>query len=349
MMKYGRWMVAGAAMMAVIPACGGSGGVSSTKFVDSVNEACRTLARDLRDIDEPSSVDAVGAYADKASLAYESALASLKKLPVPGDAKVVADAKDLLANLDDQVNLLDDITAAAKSGDAGAVATKVSSFNKLTADNADVADSLGASRCALDPVLAAVATTSTTTTSTTPTTTTTAPPVTTTPVTLVRPTSPNTVPPTGSPSSDKTILPLAAEMTKGGGYTFADADTSLVKSFVTLLTVVPSTSSATGKVAGVEVSDKGGNMFSRVFLFYPDSALPAATMDEIVTAFAGTDPQQKGAIGKLQGVYYTSTAGRTFFVGANPYNAPAVVIWAVATDKNGVDTAVKAFVAALPN
>jgi hypothetical protein len=351
-MRYVRVIAVGAAVALMATACGGSSGPTKDAFVTSVDDTCHTLDRALLALDEPSSIDAVSAYADKASRAYETALVALKKLAIPSDKAAVTDAKDLLANMDQQVTLLDAISTSAKGGDSATVTAKVSELDKLMKDTGNIAESLGAKRCNIDPLLATVVTTSTTTTSTEPASTV---PVTTvpetTPLTLVPPTTAQQTGPAttiGSSDTEKKILPLAAAMSKNAKYKYADAPESITKNFVTVLNVVPETSQSAGKVGGVEVSDMNGTKFSRVFLFVPTDPLGNDAMKSMTKTLVGTSPSEVAVIGTLHGTIYHSTNSGYFFIAGNPVAAPQVVVWAVAQDKAGLKIAVAAFVSNVP-
>lgn len=350
-MNHGRVLAVGMVVAVAAAGCGGGAAPSSKAFVGSVDDICHTLDRAVVALDEPSSIADVAAYADKASRSFETALVALKKLPIPADKQAVADAKDLLANMDQQVTLLDDISAAATAGDQAKVAAKTAQLDKLMADTSKIASSLGADRCAIDPLMATMATTTTTSTSTT--TTTTVVPDTTTPLTLV---PPSTVPDTASGTtggsssgSEKKILPLASAMTKNAKYTYADAPESITKNFVTVLDIVPETANAPGKVGGVEVSDSSGTKFARVFIFSPTDPLGPDTMKSITSTLVGSNASQVATYGGLKGTVYHSSGNGYFFIAGNPLGAPQVILWAVAQDTNGLKVAVEAFIKDLPN
>jgi hypothetical protein len=332
-------------------ACGGSAAPSSTAFVGAVDDICHTLDRTLIALDEPTALAGVATYADKASRAYETSLVALKKLPIPADKNVVADGKDLVANMDEQVTLLDDISTAATAGDQTKVTAKTAQLDKLMTDTSKIATSLGAARCAIDPLLVAMATPPSTTSTTSTTVAPTTVPDTTTPLTLVPPTTaPSITTATTSANSDteKKILPLASAMSKNAKYTYVDAPNSITQNFLTVLNVVPETANAPGKVGGVEVSDKSGTKFARVFIFMPTDPLGTDTMKSITRTLVGSDTSKVATYGTLKGTVYHSSGNGYFFIAGNPLGAPQVVLWAVAQDTTGLKTAVEAFLSNVP-
>ena len=338
-MKLGRMArVAVAALW--LAACSDGGGVSADQFVDQIDDACRALDRDLT---RPESSAEVAAFAASASKSFEDALAGLKKLAVPaGDTSAVRDAKELLANMSDQIDLLDDIAAAATAADQATVDAKTDSFDALVAANSDLADSLGANRCALDPLFANLAPPVTEPPVTEPPVTeppTTAPPATTPPVT-----APPVTEPTGS---NKTVTPLAAEVVPNGGFTFTDVDPSLIDTFTILLDLSAQTGAQSGTVAAVEVFDGGSTPITRIFLFLPDTPLPISAVDELATILAGDSPVAPATLGGLDGIAYTPADGGVFFVGANDPTTAGFIIWAVAQSQETLDVTINAFLRGL--
>jgi hypothetical protein len=138
-------------------------------------------------------------------------------------------------------------------------------------------------------------------------------------------------------------------MSKNAKYTYADAPESITKNFVTVLNVVPDTANAPGKVGGVEVSEKNGTKFARVFVFMPTDPLGTDTMKTITSTLVGTDESKVATYGTLKGTVYHSTTNGYFFIAGNPIGAPQVVLWAVAQDTTGLKVAVEAFLTNLPN
>jgi hypothetical protein len=315
--------------------CSDSGGVSTTAFVDKVDEVCRTLGNDLRDLTVPASSADVSAFAGGASKAYETALADLKQLEVPDDKAVVASAKGLVSNFDDQITTLDDIAAAAKAGDQTTVDAKIATFEQLGTDNNDLAAAVGASRCALDPLFAFEV----------------APPVTDPPVTDPPSTTApaDTLPPVttvASTNTNKTVSPLATDLAPAQGYTFVETGADTVNTFIGIIDSAPTIQAQSGLVAGVEVVDGSGIIAARIFVYLPDTALSPTAADEllpIVTAGAATTPATYGA---LTGLTYTD-GEKSFFIGTDNAAGPQLVMWAISTDQATLDSAINAFTFAL--
>ena len=320
--------------------CSDGGGVSASQFVNQIDDACRALDRDLT---RPTSAAEVAGFAADASKSFEDALAALKKLALPsGAAAVVSDAKALLANMNDEIDLLDDIAAAATAADQTTVDAKMGEVDALVAANSDLGAVLGANRCALDPLFANLAPPVTEPPVTEAPTT--APPVTAAPTTAAPVTTPVVTTPTGS---NKTVVPLADQVTANGGFTFADVDASLISTFSTLLDLSPQTGAQPGRVAAIEVYDGGTTPITRVFVYLPDTGLPHSAADELASILAGDSPLVPATLGGLDGVVYTPADGGVFFVAANDPTTAGFIIWAVAQSQDTLDTTINAFLSGL--
>ena len=324
--------------------CGDSGGVSSGQFAGKIDDVCRALDRDLTKLDQPATVADLAGYAGDASAAYEDALTALKKLATPSDAGAVKDAKSLVANFNDQIDLLDAIARAAGGADQATVDAKTAEFNQLVGENADLADSLDAGRCALDPLAAVTPPATTVPPTTQPPVT--QPPVTQPPVTQPPVTQPPVTPPPVT-GGEKTIVPLVTALTPNNGYTFADADQSLASTFQMLLEVASSTAGQSGKIAAVEVFDGGQLPIARLFVFLPETALPHSAVDELAALLAGTDPLTPAEVGTLPGVSYSPAGGNFFFVGSDAADAANFLIWGVGADQDSLNKGIAAFILGL--
>jgi len=325
-----------------VAGCGGADGVSSGQFAGKIDDVCRALDRDLGKIDQPGTAAELAAYAGDASAAYEDALAALKKLQTPGDADSVKNAKELVANFNDQIDLLDAIAKAAGSEDQATVDAKTGEFNQLVSANADLADSLDAGRCALDP-LAAVQPPETTVPPTTQ------PPVTQPPVTQPPVTQPPvTQPPvTNSPAGVKTVIQLVSVLTPNNGYTFADADASLATTFQVLLEAPLSTAGQPGQIAAIEVFDGGTKPITRLFIFLPENPLPHSAVDELAAVLAGDAALTPAEVGTLPGVTYTPADGGFFFVGSDTATTAKFLIWGVGASQDLLNKGIAAFILGL--
>jgi hypothetical protein len=318
---------------AIAASCGGSDGPSSSAFVDRVNEVCRSLENDLGDLTAPTSNDELAGFATGASKAYENALADMKALEVPSDQAIVSSAKNLVANFDDQVTALDDIAAAASAADQATIDSKIAAFDSLSTDNADLADSLGAGRCALDSLFSFEI----------------APPVTDPPVTDPPVTDPPaTDPPVTTPVSDtnKTIETLATDLAPAQGFTFVESDQSVVETFIGIIDSAPTIAAVPGMVAGIDVVDGAGVVTTRIFIYLPETTLPPGTPDELLPIITAGNPTTPGTYGILAGASYTD-GDKFYFVGTDTPAAANLLLWAISTDTASLDTAIGAFTFAL--
>jgi hypothetical protein len=326
--------VAALVLSTVAASCGGDDGPTSSDFVDRVNEICRTLDNDLGDLTTPTSNAELATFASGASKAYENALADMKALEVPSDDAVVANAKGLVANFDDQVTTLDDIAAAATADDQATIDSNIATFETLGTDNADLAEGLGAERCALDPLFAFEV----------------APPVTDPPVTDppvdTTPVDTTPVDTTAVSGTNKTIEPLAADLAPAQGFTFVESDQAVVETFISVIDSSPTIAAVPGMVAGVDVIDSGGITTTRIFIYLPETTLPAGTPDELLPIVTDGNPTTPGTYGILAGANYTD-GDKFYFLGTDTPEAANLLMWAISTDAASLDTAIGAFTFAL--
>lgn len=326
-----------AVLMASVAACS-DGGVSAGDFADDVDAVCGTLDADLSDLVQPASSAEVAGFAGSAAALYRDAIADLNKLSVPsGVAPAVVDAKSFVANLGQQVTLLDDIAATAGVDQAAADAT-VAQFEALAATNDGLAQSIGAERCVLDPLFADVAPAPTTLPATIP-------PVTNPPVTN----PPATNPPVTSPpvtGSNKTLLPLAGELAPNGVFTFAETEETFTQTYINILDIPPSTGSMPGRVSGVEVFDGGDLPIARIFVFLPEQPLGPDSLAEVIELLSGGSTLTPATFGTLSG-QTVLTDGGTYFIGSNDPTTVGLIMWAVAPEIETLGVAVEAFLAGL--
>ncbi|MDP9463736.1 MAG: hypothetical protein M3P52_03860, partial [Actinomycetota bacterium] len=152
-----KQMVASVAFALALASCGSSGSPPSAEgFSDQVASVCRTIGRGIGNLDATTSLDEVRSNASEASALFEDGLNELKKLTVPsGDASFAADANDLIASFEDQLDSLDAIAKSARAGDQDAVDTRSGELTDQTGESNDLAESLDISRCQFDPVFVA--------------------------------------------------------------------------------------------------------------------------------------------------------------------------------------------------
>jgi hypothetical protein len=354
MRKHRILVPAALAAITLLGACGSDGGGDKATFSDQLQDTCRTIARGLRDIDSPTELADFEGAAKDASKVYNDGLDEMKKLKAP--SKQSSDFKDLQSNLSDQVDLFDQIASAAGKDDAATVTTKVASLKKITADNADLADSLDAKACAFQPVFVVVPTTDTTpdTTPAKTTTTTEEPTTTEAPTTTAAPTTTEpqeTFPPVTPPPNDtepaidnKTVEPLADKLTPQGDYSFVDTDSTTTDAVRTLLNLGPVFAAQPGTIGGVDVHANGINI-TRIFVFVPDAdTITPGTIEEVQSTLAGSNPLTPASFAGIDGKTFPS-GSTTFFVAQK---SDTIVI-AIAVGNDELSQGLNDFVDSLPS
>ncbi|MEI8241367.1 MAG: hypothetical protein WCI22_18305, partial [Actinomycetota bacterium] len=145
-------LAATTAALVTMVACSNSA-PSSSQFANNVDGICRTLGTGLGDLSKPSTIDDLKGFADDASHLFASAVTALKKLQVPsGSSAATSDAKTLVSNFDHLVDVLDDIATAARTADQATIDDRTTEFESVRAQDSDLADSLDAKHCDLDPL-----------------------------------------------------------------------------------------------------------------------------------------------------------------------------------------------------
>ncbi|MEY2522655.1 MAG: hypothetical protein QOJ66_1220, partial [Ilumatobacteraceae bacterium] len=135
----------------VVTSCGSdSSGATTAAFSDQLAGVCRTIGRGIGNLDDATSIDVVRSNATDASTLYEDGVNELKKLKIPtNDKAFAADAADLIASFEDQLDTLDAIARAAKAKDQDAVDSNISTLSDQAAGSNDLAGSLDVDRCQL--------------------------------------------------------------------------------------------------------------------------------------------------------------------------------------------------------
>lgn len=327
------------ALVAISAACGGDDGLSTGQYADELSDICRTADRAIGDLDEPTTLDDLSNYADDASQAVRDAIKDIKKLPLPGNKSYASDAKDLIASLEDQVDLVDDIAKAAGDGDQATVTAKSEKLAKASEETAGLADDLEAKRCALTPLSAAAVAAPVETV-----------PVETIPVETIAPITlpPVTVPPQTAPPVDttaiapgddnKTVEALAPQLTPAGPYSFEDVDASVLTGFQVLLGLGPIIAAQPGTIGGVTVFDDAGNGVGRVFVFITTGTLEPGSADDVYSSFT-VEPTAQANFAGYEGFTYASD-GTQFFIGVQG----DVVAWVVSPAFEGLESSLQAFI-----
>jgi hypothetical protein len=329
------------ALVAVSASCGGDdgAGLSIAEYGDQLNDICRTADREIGDLDEPTTLDDLSGYADDASQAVQDAVRDIKKLSLPVDKSYAADAKDLIASFEDQIDLVDDISKAAGDGDDATVTAKSAKLARSVRDSAALADDLDAKRCALAPLSAAslAAPIDTVPLETVPVDT--LPPITLPPVTVAPVTAPPVdTTPIGSDDDNKTVEALVPQLTPVGGFSFEDVDATVLGSFRTLLGLGPIVALQPGTIGGVTVFDDTGSGVGRVFVFVATGALAAGSAEEVYSSFT-VEPTVQANIAGYEGFTY-ATEDAQFFIGIQG----DVVAWVVAPTFEGLAPSLQAVI-----
>jgi hypothetical protein len=333
---------ASVAIALVVAACGGSTeAVSTESFSDQLSSVCRRIGRGIGNLDEATSLADVRANARDASALYESGLNELKKLAMPTDDEEFAgDVEDLIASFEDQLDTLDAIAKAANDSDQDAVDSRISTLSDQAADSSDLADSLDASRCQLDPVseVAPAAT---------------EPPV---PMTLPVATLPVDTPPVDTapvdtalvdtfpletvPLSTNKVVVSSADLVPLGDYSFADAPADSIGGFHSLLDLSPTVAAQSGRITGVDVLDSAGQPMGRVFAFESDTdPLSPGSLEEVTPFLTADIPTTPLTVGTQEGVTWTESDGTAYFL----LGTDNVLLWALAPSADHLVPALQAW------
>jgi hypothetical protein len=333
-----RMVVAASLTVAlVIVSCGGdSSGATTAQFSDQLASVCRTIGRGIGNLDNATTLDDVRSNAAEASALYEDGVNELKRLKIPtNDKDFAADATDLIASFEDQLDTLDAIARAAKEKDQDAVDSKISTLSDQAVGSNDLADSLDIDRCQLDPVFAPA-------------------PVTTEPdvpltlpiATLPPETTPNETVPfdtvsfdTAPPDINKTVV-SSADLVPLGDYTFADAPSDATTGFQQLLDLAPTMAAQSGRITGIDVLGSDGQTMGRVFVFESDTAsLTPGSLEEVTPYFTGDVATTPLTIGTEDGVTWTDPDGTAYFL----LGETNVLLWALSPSVDLLEPTLKAW------
>jgi hypothetical protein len=332
-------------LAAVLAACG-----SETKtgagFATQLNDVCRTLDGAISGLPS-ASLDDIASSAATAGKAVAAAVAAAGKLNAPADVSTAT--KTFIANLGDEATLLGDIAAAAKNGDQATVDTKAAALNSLIGATTKVADEIGATRCAMDPMFGVTTPAGTIPVITTPVLTVptgtvpnltvpeltvppiiipsvTAPDVTIPNVTIPNVTIPNvtipnvtipnvTIPDVSGPAGTKTFEDIAASLTVRGEYALRPLEDDLIQFFLNSLRATPAMNAASGNYGGIQVIDtRNDRAFGRVFGFAFDQPLAPGSLDAWITVAAAPSPTRNTVIAGKSGRQFTDSTGAELFV-----------------------------------
>ncbi len=311
--------------LATMVACSDSA-PSSSQFVNSVDRICRTLGTGLDDLSKPGTIDDLASFADDASHLFASAVTAMKKLQVPGgSSSAISDAKTLVSNFDHLVDVPDDIGAAAKSADQATIDERTAEFESVRSQDSDLADSLDAKHCDLDPLFDELA-----------------PPVTDPPITEPATTTPITV----GADGNKTTLRIAGELTPVDGLTFTDVTSDLLTAWTSVLNDSPIAAASPGQVAGVEVS-KNGTLIANVYIFLATDTVKSTSTFELANTLTQTTVTDDTVNG-FPGLSWTTESGVAAFVGAQTTGDAGYLMYALAPTHDGLVVAITGLWASLP-
>jgi hypothetical protein len=132
----------------VLAGCGGGGRapLSRADFVKRANASCLDYNARISALKAPADVSEVPAYIDRATRRLEDHRARLAGLEPPKAAK--ADYDRLLAVVDQTRAVAAELKAAARKGDAGAIAAASSRGRTLDGRERALAKRLGLTQCA---------------------------------------------------------------------------------------------------------------------------------------------------------------------------------------------------------
>jgi hypothetical protein len=333
-------------------ACGGDDSSGSgNAYVDEMEDVCKALENDLEDLDPATDV---ADNAKEASQLMEDAVADLKKIKLPSNAR---DAKDLVDNFGDQLDALDELANALGDGDDDAAGKAFDDLVELNDDANDLADDIDAKRCAFDadlfaaPLGGPTTNTDDTVPDTSPDTVVDTVPDTS-PDPTVAPTAPpvSTAPPVDTtpagPAGTKTRVPLTVGLTPAGDCAFADnnEDNALLTLLEVFLVADASANAATGQIAAVNVTrPSDGAFLSQVLLFSSDTPLAGSAQDNLLTIFDSDNTGVPTTVSGINGVVITRASTLQFFAADD-----TIVLWVIGADLLTITAGMDCLFAALP-
>jgi hypothetical protein len=127
-----------------LAACGGD---SKEDFANDADEICKEGEDKLDDVDRPSSTDEIPEYADETIEIAEDTKGELEDLDPPSE--VEDDWNKYLDNVDEGIELIEDLGAAAERGDEEAVQelAQGDASDELEEENEEIADEIGLEQC----------------------------------------------------------------------------------------------------------------------------------------------------------------------------------------------------------
>jgi hypothetical protein len=340
------------ALCVVSASCGG-GDDASGSYVDQLEDACKTFENEIEDLDAADDLKAVEQNADDASALLEDAIADMEKVDLPSSAD---EAKDLIDNFGEQLDLIDDVAKAAGDDDADKVADALEDLGKVGADAAELADDIDARRCSFDEDLftaalgggAIAAPPETDPTNGGPPIT--EPPITDPPITeptVPEPTvtqPPATEPPPEGPEAAKTPIDVTQILPNPTECAFVDPDDEiLITLFESLLNFDPTIRATTGAIGAVNISlAADGSNLGVMYLFTGDGPLQATVEADLLPIFDGESTGVPLTVAGESGYLITGESGPSFFSASVD-----AVIWVLGPTQAAIETALTCVSAAL--
>lgn len=287
------------AALAATACGGGSGTLSSADFADVMGDICADTERGLDRLESPDDVAGLESFAQDASAVLTETRDRLADVKPPAD--VDADFKSFVANIEDQIDALDDLEAAGKNDDEAAADPVFTTLGDLNDERGQLGQELGVDDCTnndetttSDPVATDAVTTD--------------------PAVTVALTLPPTVPPaTAAPdttpvdtaTSDTTpsngqlftVVDLATVFVAPENFTLVNSDPAAAQGFIDIVAAVPQLNEGVQEMGvGVLLDDAGTAIATIVVGIAIGDSMPGEWKDILC-----------GTIGTLR----TSAAGYT--------------------------------------
>jgi hypothetical protein len=132
--------------LSVPTACGGSGTLTKSQYVSSLNALCRDFSSREKTIGEPQTIDDLAERGSRVADAFEKAIADkVHDLKAPAE---IADQANRMADLaDEQLKVLRGLADAAKRSDFGKLGDLAAKNSMLNKESGTIARKLGATDC----------------------------------------------------------------------------------------------------------------------------------------------------------------------------------------------------------
>lgn len=145
-----RSLVAFTAVAALtVASCGGgSGTLSEDDFVELMADICADAERGLDRLDAPADLAGLESFSQDASEVLTETSERLSKLKAPDDFAV--DFDNFVANIDDQIDALDDLEAAGRNDNDAAAEAAFVLLGDLNVERSQLGEDLGVDECVND-------------------------------------------------------------------------------------------------------------------------------------------------------------------------------------------------------